>query len=169
MSFPRRSGLLLHITSLPGRFGVGDLGPEARRFADFLSEAGQSLWQVLPLNPPSYGNSPYATLSSFAWSPLLISPELLVQDGYLDARDLAGAPAFSQSPADFDGATHWKRPLLQRAYERFRNDGSAAVRHGDRPHPIGPVVVTCDRGARNPCAQEDRGKHDSRNGHGRTS
>jgi 4-alpha-glucanotransferase len=94
MTLPRRSGVLLHITSLPGRYGIGDLGSEARGFVDWLVEAGQGLWQILPLQPPGYGNSPYSSLSSFAWNPLLISPERLVQDGYLEARELAAVPAF---------------------------------------------------------------------------
>ena len=79
----RRSGLLLHPTSLPGQFGVGDLGPGASAFVDFLAEAGQRVWQVLPLNATGYGNSPYGTLSAFAGNPLLISPERLSEDGFL--------------------------------------------------------------------------------------
>src|SRR4029453_5813368 len=102
MSFPRRSGLLLSITSLPSRFGIGDLGPEARRFVDFLSASGQSLWQTLPLNPPAFGNSPYATMSSFAWNRLLLSPEMMVENGYLTAADLHGAPQFSDGFVGFD-------------------------------------------------------------------
>jgi 4-alpha-glucanotransferase len=81
MNFPRASGILLHPTSLPGRFGVGDLGPEAYKFADFLVTAGQSLWQVLPLGPTGYGDSPYACYSAFAGNTLLISPERLVDEG----------------------------------------------------------------------------------------
>ena len=79
MSFPRSSGILLHPTSLPGPFGIGDLGPEAYKFIDFLVEAGQSLWQVLPLGPTGYGDSPYACYSAFAGNTLLISPEQLVR------------------------------------------------------------------------------------------
>ena len=78
MSFPRASGILLHPTSLPGPFGIGDLGPAAYEFADFLVKAGQSLWQVLPLGPTGYGDSPYACYSAFAGNTLLISPEQLV-------------------------------------------------------------------------------------------
>ena len=81
MNFPRASGVLLHPTSLPGPFGVGDLGPEAYKFVDFLVAAGQSLWQVLPLGPTGYGDSPYACYSAFAGNTLLISPEQLIKEG----------------------------------------------------------------------------------------
>src|SRR3954462_7310624 len=84
MNFPRASGILLHPTSLPGRFGIGDLGPEAYKFVDFLAGAGQSLWQVLPLGPTGYGDSPYACYSAFAGNTLLISPERLLAEGLLD-------------------------------------------------------------------------------------
>ena len=81
----RRSGILLHVTSLPSRFGIGDLGPEAYRFADFLHRSGQRLWQILPLVPTDTlkGNSPYSSSSAFAGNPLLISPERLVEEGFL--------------------------------------------------------------------------------------
>ena len=88
MKFPRSSGVLLHPTSLPGPFGIGDLGPEAFRFAKFLVDAGQSLWQVLPLGPTGYGDSPYACYSAFAGNTLLVSPEQLVTDGLLTKSDL---------------------------------------------------------------------------------
>ena len=78
MRFPRSSGILLHPTSLPGPFGIGDLGPEAYRWVDFLAESGQGLWQILPLGPTGYGDSPYQCFSAFAGNPLLISPEKLV-------------------------------------------------------------------------------------------
>ena len=88
MKFPRSSGILLHPTSLPSPFGIGDLGPEAYRFVDFLHEAGHRIWQVLPLGPTGYGDSPYQSFSAFAGNPLLISPEKLVEHGYLNAADL---------------------------------------------------------------------------------
>ncbi len=88
MNFPRASGILLHPTSLPGPFGIGDLGPEAYRFVDFLVAAGQSLWQVLPLGPTGYGDSPYACYSAFAGNTLLISPEQLIAEGLLGLCDL---------------------------------------------------------------------------------
>ena len=83
MKFPRCSGILLHFTSLPGRFGIGDLGPCAYEFADFLFAAGQKLWQVLPLNPTGYGDSPYQCFSAFAGNPLLLSLERLRDQGLL--------------------------------------------------------------------------------------
>jgi len=92
MSFPRASGILLHPTSLPSRGGIGDFGPSAYAFADFLASARQGLWQVLPLGPLGYGASPYSSTSAFAGNPLLISPDLLVADGLLtpeEARALA--------------------------------------------------------------------------------
>src|SRR5579884_2913581 len=86
----RGSGILLHITSLPSPYGIGDLGPWAYKFVDFLSETKQSFWQILPLNPTSggFGNSPYSSPSAFAGNPLLISPDLLVEDGLLLKSDI---------------------------------------------------------------------------------
>src|SRR5438105_4265520 len=90
--FPRTSGILLHPTSLPGSFGIGDFGPAAYQFADFLTEAEQSLWQVLPLGPTGYGDSPYQCFSAFAGNPLLISPEYLMKEGLLSNDDLRAVP-----------------------------------------------------------------------------
>ena len=86
----RKSGILLHITSLPSLFGIGDMGPESYRFADFLAESRQSYWQVLPINPTdnTYGNSPYSGPSSYAGNPLLISPEMMKDAGYISAADM---------------------------------------------------------------------------------
>jgi len=97
----RSSGILLHPTSLPGRYGIGDLGAAARRFVDWLEAQGQSIWQVLPLGPTSYGDSPYQTLSAFAGNPNLISLDSLVMDGLLAAADLADSPAFPDDRVDF--------------------------------------------------------------------
>jgi len=117
MKFPRSSGVLLHPTSLPGPFGIGDLGPEAFRFAKFLVDAGQSLWQVLPLGPTGYGDSPYACYSAFAGNTLLVSPEQLVTDGLLMKSDL---PAISTAAdrINFAEAHAIKEALLKKAYER---------------------------------------------------
>src|SRR5450755_682422 len=93
MNFPRASGILLHPTSLPSRFGIGDLGDEAYRFADFFAASGQSLWQVLPLGPTGYGDSPYACYSAFAGNNLLISPEKLFEEGLLAKSDLDEIPS----------------------------------------------------------------------------
>jgi 4-alpha-glucanotransferase len=115
----RTSGILLHPTSLPGRFGIGDLGREAYRFVDFLSEAGQGIWQVLPLGPTAYGDSPYQCFSALAGNPLLISPERLVEWGLLSDADLEHHPHFPASHVDFGAVIDWKRALLRRVYERF--------------------------------------------------
>src|SRR5882757_6521459 len=90
MAFSRASGILLHPTSLPGPFGIGDLGDEAYKFVDFLAASGQTYWQILPLGPTGMGNSPYSAYSAFAGNPLLISPERLVVDGLITQDDLAG-------------------------------------------------------------------------------
>src|SRR6266478_4079914 len=100
MRFPRASGILLHPTSLPGCFGIGDLGDEAYRFADFLVASGQSLWQVLPLGPTGYGDSPYACYSAFAGNALLISPDQLIADGLLSNVD--ATPEFADERVDFE-------------------------------------------------------------------
>lgn len=118
----RRSGILLHLTSLPSQFGIGDLGPAAYEFADFLKKTHQSLWQILPLNPTAldYGSSPYSSLSAFAGNPLLISPEILVQEGLLQNSDLAGVPLFSKSEVEHEKVITCKTGLLHRAFENFK-------------------------------------------------
>ncbi len=120
MRFPRRSGILLHPTSLPGRFGIGDLGPEAYRFVDFLEAAGQTYWQVLPLSPTGYGDSPYQGLSAFAGNPLLISPERLREAGHLTETDLKDVPPFPEERVDYGPVIRYKFDLLERAFARFR-------------------------------------------------
>jgi 4-alpha-glucanotransferase len=114
----RRSGVLLHPTSLPSRYGIGDLGPAASEFLDFLARARQTLWQVLPLGPTGFGDSPYASPSAFAGNPLLISPEILVHDGLLTEQDLAPLQALSAESVDFGQLLPLKRSLLTTA---FRN------------------------------------------------
>ncbi len=120
LSFPRTSGILLHPTSLPGRFGVGDLGAQAYRFVDWLAAAGQHLWQVLPLGPTGYGDSPYQCFSAFAGNTLLVSPDLLVERGLLAPGDLKDAPPLSGERVDYGGARAFKDALLRRAFENFR-------------------------------------------------
>ncbi len=123
----RRSGILLHISSLPAEFGIGDLGPAAYAFAEFLERAGQRLWQVLPLNPtePAYGNSPYHSVSSFAYNPVLVSPQELVREGLIHARDLPSKDAFSQGKAAYSRAAKLRDGLFSLAHERFKD-------HSDR-------------------------------------
>ena len=101
MTTSRRCGILLHPTSLPGPWGIGDLGPEAPRFVAFLESAGQSLWQVLPLNPTGFGDSPYQSFSAFAGNPYLLSPDLLAEDGLLTTADLEVLPRFPGGRVDF--------------------------------------------------------------------
>ncbi len=125
---PRTSGLLLHVTSLPGRFGSGDLGPPAYRFVDVLARAKQGLWQVLPLVPVGEGHSPYASPSTFAGNPLLVSPEGLLEDGLLTADDLADAPAFPAGRVDFERVIPFREGLLRRAFERFEAGAAPALR-----------------------------------------
>jgi 4-alpha-glucanotransferase len=127
MSFPRASGILLHPTSLPGRFGIGDLGRAAYDFIDFLAASRQSLWQVLPLGPTGYGDSPYQCFSAFAGNPLLVSLEALVDDGLLTSDDLAGAPEFPADRVDYGPVIEFKNRLLRRAYENFVSDQPAAI------------------------------------------
>jgi len=120
MPFPRRSGILLHPTSLPSPFGIGDLGGGARQFIDFLSSAGQSYWQVLPLGPTGYGNSPYQGLSAFAGNPMLIDLRQLVRLGHLTEDDLSERPNFPDAEVDFGAVVPYKSHLLDRAYGRFQ-------------------------------------------------
>ncbi|HRY73134.1 MAG TPA: 4-alpha-glucanotransferase, partial [Spirochaetia bacterium] len=119
MRMQRSSGILLHPTSLPGPYGIGELGGEAFRFVERLAEAGQRLWQVLPLGPTGYGDSPYAPFSSFAGNELLLSLELLAKEGLLDKADLAPPRPFDPERVDYGELIAWKRPLLARAAERF--------------------------------------------------
>jgi 4-alpha-glucanotransferase len=115
----RASGILLHPTSLPGRFGIGELGPEALRFIDFLSASSQRLWQVLPLGPTGYGDSPYQCFSAFAGNPLLVSLDTLASEGLLSADDLDGGPRFSDTEIDYGAVIGFKLPLLEKAYRTF--------------------------------------------------
>ncbi len=124
----RDAGILLHPTSLPGRFGIGDLGPEAERFLTWAGDAGQTWWQILPLGPPERGNSPYTALSAFAGNPLLISPDLLIRDGLLEAGDIADTPAFPSGRVDFDLTASWKERCLRRSWELFERRATPSLR-----------------------------------------
>lgn len=126
MQESRTSGVLLHITSLPGRFGIGDLGPEAFDFVDFLAEAKQGLWQVLPLRPTGFGDSPYQCLSTRAGNPLLISPEGLVGDGLLEESALSPAPDFPTDSVDFGLVQDFRSSLLRQAFANLEAQGGGA-------------------------------------------
>lgn len=126
--FPRSSGVLLHPTSLPGRYGVGDLGEWAYTFVNWLESSGQTIWQVLPLGPTSYGDSPYQSLSTFAGNPLLISFDKLVTDGWLTAEDVAKVPNFPPYLVDFGNVINYHNTMLTKAYNRFDTTASAEQR-----------------------------------------
>jgi 4-alpha-glucanotransferase len=121
MPFPRASGILLHPTSLPGRYGIGDLGLEAHQFIDFLARSEQRLWQILPLGPTGYGNSPYMSFSTMAGNPLLISLEILKDNSFLSDDDLREVPNFPLDTIDFEKVIAWKMPLLRQACKNFQD------------------------------------------------
>jgi 4-alpha-glucanotransferase len=119
MTFKRSSGILLHPTSLPGPYGIGDLGPQCFRFIDWLASTGCKLWQVLPLGPTGYGDSPYQCFSAFAGNPYLLSPDELLNDGLLTEADLEGMKDLPASRVDFGLLIPKKLDLLQKAFSRF--------------------------------------------------
>ena len=119
MNIERSAGILLHPTSLPGKFGIGDLGPSAYHFVEFLKAAGQTLWQVFPLGPTGYGDSPYQCFSAFAGNPLLISPEFLHRDGLLSEADLAHPHKYNAHKIDFGSVIELKTKLLRKAFHNF--------------------------------------------------
>lgn len=129
MRFPRSSGILLHITSLPSRWGIGDLGNGAYRFVDFLEAAGQRLWQIMPVGPTGYGDSPYQATSAFAGNPMLISFDLLRDEGLLTSEDLADAPMFPEHAVDYGAVITYKSALLRRSFEHFRHEANAEQQH----------------------------------------
>ncbi len=129
VELPRRSGILLHVTSLPGGAYTGDLGPSAHAFVDFLAEAGQGWWQTLPLNPIGDSDSPYSSISAFACEPLMISPELLIEDGLLDERALRDLPGGSKTAkADFIESKRIRSKQRVEAYRMFDERGSQGMR-----------------------------------------
>ena len=125
----RAAGVLLHPTSLPGGYGVGELGDEVIAFLDWAQSAGMRIWQVLPLNPPGYAASPYGCVSSFAGNPLLISPQRLLQDGLLLIEDVADVPRFSSEHVEFERVTAYKFALLRTSWQRFHHSASDEL-HG---------------------------------------
>ena len=126
----RSSGILLHISSLPSNFGIGDLGPNAYHFVDFLAKTKQHYWQMLPLNPTDgvYGHSPYSSNSAYAANILFISPELLSREGWLSAEELDN-PKFSQDSVDYESVVAYKNKLFDLAYEHFKKDQKNQVEY----------------------------------------
>lgn len=125
MEFSRASGILLHPTSLPGRFPIGDLGPAAHAFVDFLTASGQSYWQTLPLGPVGDGGSPYASYSAFAGNTLLISPEVLLADGLIELADIPSSDSIRSTQANFKQASMVKSRLLAKAFNRFKQKSNS--------------------------------------------
>jgi 4-alpha-glucanotransferase len=128
MTDARTSGLLLHPTSLPGRWGIGDLGDAAYTFVDFLHAAGQRLWQVMPLGPTGYGDSPYQSFSAFAGNPMLISIDALQAEGLLTPEDLAEVPDFPRDRVEYGSVIPWKMGILRRSFEQFKRAAPDALR-----------------------------------------
>ncbi|MGA2822038.1 MAG: 4-alpha-glucanotransferase [Bacteroidales bacterium] len=122
MNTERSSGILLHPTSLPGKYGIGTLGKEALHFIDFLVKSKQKLWQILPLGPTGFADSPYQCFSSSAGNPLLIDIDILVKEGLLDKKDLASLDTFDNGPVDYGKVIRSKYPLLKKAMEVFRKN-----------------------------------------------
>ncbi|NJN75850.1 MAG: 4-alpha-glucanotransferase [Synechococcaceae cyanobacterium RL_1_2] len=119
MTQSRASGVLIHPTSLPGKYGIGDLGEQAYKFIDFLIQNYQKYWQILPLGPTSYGNSPYFCYSAFAGNPLLINLEWIASEGLIEQKDLDALPDYPEGEVDFDLVISTKLPLLKKASENF--------------------------------------------------
>lgn len=128
MKLPRASGILLHPTSLPNEYGIGDLGQTAYDFVDFLTKSKQTYWQILPLGPTGYGDSPYQCFSAFAGNTNLISPETLLEEDLLTKKELKERPDFPAGKVDYGKVIEWKNDLLKKAYERFRLTTSVNLR-----------------------------------------
>ena len=128
MKFERAAGILLHPTSLPGPYGIGDIGPMAYRWLNFLADSECSKWQILPLGPTGYGDSPYQCFSAFAGNPYLISPEALLNEGLLYPEDVSDIPNFPGERVDFGALIPWKLALLDRAHQRFEEWASDELR-----------------------------------------
>ena len=116
MEISRKSGILLHPTSLPSKYGIGDMGKAAYDFIDFLEKSGQKIWQVLPLGPTGFKDSPYQSFSAFAGNYYLISPDLLLKESLLDKEDLENIPEFSDTEVEYDKVIDFKINLFKKAY-----------------------------------------------------
>ncbi|MDQ3535328.1 MAG: 4-alpha-glucanotransferase, partial [Bacteroidota bacterium] len=123
MKQKRSSGIILHITSLPSAYGIGDFGPEAYNFAEFLKNTGQKYWQILPINPVQEGSgySPYSGLSAFAGNPMLISPDILFKDGFVEQKDLHFESSAAISKVDFEEVSNFKNNLFEVAFRKFKS------------------------------------------------
>jgi len=128
MNLTRSSGILLHPTSLPGPYGIGDIGPAAHQWLDDLAASGSKLWQLLPLCPTGYADSPYQCFSTFAGNPYLISPDLLFEEELVTADDLAACPDFPEDAIDYGPVIFWKLGLLDTAFDRFQRTSSQQLR-----------------------------------------
>lgn len=129
MQLTRSSGILMHLSSLPSRHGIGDMGPSAYEWVDILDASGTKYWQVLPLNPTGYGNSPYQGLSALAGNPLFIDPDALIRQGLLTESDLMNAPGFAHRRIEFDEVMKWKKNLLKKAFEQFSAGHGSAIQN----------------------------------------
>jgi 4-alpha-glucanotransferase len=128
MKYKRSSGIILHPSSLPGPDGIGDLGSSAFEWIDFLKGCGCGLWQVLPLGPTGYGDSPYQCFSAFAGNPYLISSEPLIENGLLSQTDLSDRPNLPENKVDYGAAITWKVTLLDRAFETYCSNDANTIR-----------------------------------------
>ncbi|MEJ2348164.1 MAG: 4-alpha-glucanotransferase [Anaerolineales bacterium] len=127
MKYSRSSGILLHPTSLSGSYGIGDIGPQAHRWIEFLADAGCGLWQVLPLGPTGFGDSPYQCFSAFAGNPYLVSPDELIEEGILSHDEIADRPDFPAENVDYGAIIPWKLDILDKAYAHFLQDASSKL------------------------------------------
>jgi len=130
MPLPRSAGILLHPTSLPGRFGIGEIGPEAHRWLAHLNSMSQRLWQVLPLGPTGYGDSPYQTLSTFAGNTMLISFDSLRNEGLLREEDLKDFPLFPEDRVDYGPVLLARSKILDKVAKSFARRASPALKAG---------------------------------------
>ncbi len=142
----RSAGVLLHPTSLPSPYGIGDLGPAAYAWIDALAQAQQSWWQILPLGPTGYGDSPYQAFSAFAGNPLLVSPQYLREEGLIDMRDLEDAQ-FPADRVDFGPVIIFKNRLFSRAWQHFQSGRAGAAAVVPAVHPCsgraGSTIMPC--------------------------
>ncbi|MGE5221241.1 MAG: 4-alpha-glucanotransferase [Omnitrophica WOR_2 bacterium] len=129
MKFKRASGVILHPTSLPGPYGIGDIGPQAHRWLKFMAESGIGLWQVLPLGPTGYGDSPYQCFSAFAGNPYLVSPDVLLDEGLLTPDDVQNLPGFSTRQVEYGEVIHWKLSILEKAFQHFLDQAPTELQH----------------------------------------